>query len=362
LIQSNEGIRRLKEEASTGSIATATADLKRLRSTKTRYSDTIIPLCTAYIDAKTRKETAETQKAQARESLDQYRADVFPRYQTAINEYLRKFNAGFRIAEVQAVNPRGIISSTYQIEINNCRVPLSQQNPGEPSFRTTLSAGDRNTLALAFFFTSLDQEQSLASIVVIIDDPVSSLDEGRTITTAQEIRGLVQRAKQVVLLSHSRQALCEVWRFADHDNCSALSVICNASGSVIEKWNVQEASITEYDRQHALLRNYISGTERDVRRVAEALRHVLEGYFRVVCTDCFHPGDLLGVLVNKAKESARVGSPIMSDANIAELEAILQYANRFHHNTNPSWDVAVNNINEQELRGFVNRVLAFTKK
>ncbi len=362
LIQANESIRRLKEEALTGSLVAATNDLKRLRSTKTRFSDTVILLCTAYLDAKSRKETAEAQKLQAREALDQYRASVFPRYQTAINEYLRKFNAGFRIAEVQAINPRGIISSMYQIEINSCRVPLTQQNPEEPAFKNTLSAGDRNTLALAFFFSALDQEQSLSSIVVIVDDPVSSLDEGRTITTAQEIRGLVQRAKQVILLSHSRQALCEVWRFADHQNCSALSVVGNASGSTIEKWNVQGASITEYDRQHALLRNYISGTERDIRRVAEALRHVLEGYFRVVCTQHFPPGAMLGDLVNRAKESTRAGSPFMSDANIAELEAILQYANRFHHNTNASWDIVVNNINEQELRGFVNRVLAFTKK
>ena len=113
------------------------------------------------------KETAETQKVQARESLDQHRATVFPRYQTAINEYLRKFNAGFRI-EVEAVNPRGIISSTYQIEINNHRVPLAQQNPGEPAFKNTLSAGDRNTLALAFSFHRLTKNRHYHPLLLLL--------------------------------------------------------------------------------------------------------------------------------------------------------------------------------------------------
>lgn len=300
LLEANESIRKLKEEASTGSLIAATNDLKRLCAVKARFSDTVVPLCTAYSDAKERKEAAETQKVQAREALDQHRTTIFPRYQTAINEYLRKFNAGFRISEVQAINPRGISSSTYQIEIHNYRVPLTQQNPGEPAFKNTLSSGDRNTLALAFFFASLDQEQALSSNVVIIDDPVSSLDDGRTITTAQEIRAVVQKAEQVILLSHSRRTLCEVWQFADRQNYSALSVMPNVSGSVIETWNVSKESITEYDRQHTLLRKYIQGTERNIREVAKSLRHVLEGYLRVVCTEHFSPGAMIGPFIQRA--------------------------------------------------------------
>jgi wobble nucleotide-excising tRNase len=362
LLETNEDIRRLKEETSAGNLATATNDLKRFRAVKARFSDSIDPLCSAFLETKIRKETAEAQKVQARDALDQHRATVFPRYQTAINEYLRKFNAGFRIVEVQAINPRGITSSTYQIEINTCRVPLEQRNPGEAAFKNTLSAGDRNTLALAFFFASLDQEQSLSSTILVIDDPVSSLDDGRTITTAQEIRGFVERANQVILLSHSRRALCEVWRFANHQNCSALSVVLHADGSAIETWNVQQESITEYDRQHELLRRYIQGTERNIREVAKSLRHVLEGYLRVVCTEYFQPGAMVGPFIHRARELSQRGQPILPDEFIAELDAIVQYANRFHHDTNPSWDIEINNINEQALRGFVNRVLAFTKK
>ena len=82
-------------------------------------------------------------------NLDRYRTVIFPTYQTAINDYLRRFGAGFRLDSVSSVNNRGGFSCTYSVIINN--VPVSVTAAIGPSFRNTLSAGDRNTLALAFF-------------------------------------------------------------------------------------------------------------------------------------------------------------------------------------------------------------------
>lgn len=361
LLHANEEIARLKEVAASGSLPAATTDLQQLRAIKSRFTTDVNTLCNGYLEIKTQKEQAETQKVQAREALDNHRQEMFPRYQGAINEYLRKFNAGFRIVEVQAINPRGAQSSNYQIEIDNSRIQLTQQNPEDPAFKNTLSAGDRNTLALAFYFASLDQESALNSIVSIIDDPVSSLDDGRTMTTAQEIRELSSRVAQVILLSHSKKILCMVWQRSDRQNRSALSVIPHPDGSTIELWNVLEESITEYDRLHELLRRYESGTEREFREVAKGLRYVLEGYLRVVCTEYFPPGTLIGQLITRARDLAERGNPILSEPSISELDAITEYANKFHHDTNPSWDVVMSNINEHEIKGFVRRVLAFTK-
>lgn len=361
LLSANEEIAKLKELATSGNLLAATTDLQRLRAIKTRFTNDVNTLCNGYLEIKRQKVQAETQKAQARVNLDNHRQTMFPRYQVAINDYLGKFNAGFRIVEVEAINPRGVQSSTYQIEIDNSRVQLIQQNPEEPAFKNTLSSGDRNTLALAFYFASIDQESALNSIVSIIDDPVSSLDDGRTLTTAQEIRELSSRVAQVIVLSHSRRILCMVWQRSDQQNCSALSVVPDSGGSTIEPWNVREESITEYDRLHVLLRRYEAGTEREFREVAKGLRYVLEGYLRVVCTEYFPPGTLIGQLITRARDLAGGENPILTDSAIRELTAIVEYANKFHHETNHSWDVEINNINEQELKGFVRKVLAFTK-
>jgi len=215
---------------------------------------------------------------------------------------------------------------------------------------------------LAFFFASLDHENSPQDIIAVIDDPVSSLDDGRTLTTAQEIRSLSNQVAQVILLSHSKKTLCSVWQHVDRQNSSALAVVPDANGSTFTSWDVREESITEYDRQHELLRNYVAGNERNIRKVAIGLRYVLEGYLRVVFTEHFSPGSMIGQFIGHARNLARNGNIILSEQLVNELESITEYANKYHHNTNPSWDVAINNINETELRGFVERTLDFTKK
>lgn len=357
----NTDINRLKTEAQEGDLSAAKVDLGCLMATKSRFSNEVQQLCSDYLAVKEDKELAEQQKASARKRLDQHREEVIPRYQTGINELLRKFNADFRIVEVQAVNPRGRPSSTYCLEINNHRVPVDGSEPpsGSPAFQNTLSSGDRNTLALAFFFAWLSQEPNLSSVVVVIDDPVSSLDDARIVATAQEIRELEGRTMQTIVLSHSKQLLCAIWQHADHSRCTALVVRRSPSGSTITSWDIHEETITEYDRRHALLRDYDRGTSSDARQVAQSLRPVLEGFLRVACPEYYVPGTHLGTFVERARQSLNDPSPILSTQDLTELEQIKEYANRFHHDTNPAWDTEVANINETQLRGFMQRVLAF---
>lgn len=172
----NQAVRLAKERAAAGNAAALQGDLARLRAVRARHTPEIAPLCDEYLAEKARKTATEQQRDAARAALDQYRDRIFPAYQTAINEYLRRFNAGFRLDRVTSQNIRGGTACTYNVLINNQPVPVSgaAAAPGQPSFRTTLSAGDRNTLALAFFFASLDQDANLANKIVVIDDPISS--------------------------------------------------------------------------------------------------------------------------------------------------------------------------------------------
>ena len=69
---------------------------------------------------------------------------------------------------------RGGSSCSYSVLVNNVPVALTA-DAGEPAFRNTLSAGDRNALALAFFFFTLDRDPQIAQSTVVIDDPMTSL-------------------------------------------------------------------------------------------------------------------------------------------------------------------------------------------
>ncbi len=361
----NTQIRHLKEEVGSGDVREAEFQLQRLRASKKRFEDDVDKLCSDYLVSKSEKESLESRKAQARQHLDDHRRRVISRYQVTINDYLDRFNADFRIVEVAATNPRGIPSSTYKIEINDRQVAVARTEyaPGEHGFRNTLSSGDRNTLALAFFFAWLNQEPDLSSDIIIFDDPISSLDDSRAITTAQEIRDLAGQAKQVILLSHSKQLLCSVWHHIDQSACTALEIIRTDSGSKIVQWNIYEASITEHDKLHRLLRDYERGSVRAADRVAQALRPFLEGFLRVSYPEHFPPGSSIGHLVDEASRRLGAADEIISKTDLLEIQRLNEYARRFHHDSNPAYDdTTLANINEGELQGFVRRALAFAKR
>lgn len=362
LQQVNTTIRVVKEQAAAGNANALSADVARLKAVKARHSPRIAPLCDDYLNEKTAKVNTEQSRDQARTALDQYRTSAFPGYQTAINLYLERFNADFRLDSVTAVNTRGGPSCTYNVVINTVPVAVAggEPAPGEPSFRTALSAGDRNTLALAFFFASLDQDPQLAAKVVVIDDPVSSLDEHRSLTTVQEVRRLAQRTSQVIVLSHSKPFLCLIWEGTDRTVRAAINVVRDGNGSTIQPWDVGQDSITEQDRRHSLLRGYLAGSQANSREVARSIRPLLEAFLRVAYPDSFPPGYLLGQFSGICEQRVGATDEILRGGDLQELRDLMEYSNRFHHDTNPAWKTET--INDGKLRGFVARTLRFARK
>jgi len=109
---------------------------------------------------------------------------VIGRYEQAINRLLDEFNAGFRITGTKHGYPGGVASSSYQILINETPVELgdSQSPLDKPSFRNTLSSGDKSTLALAFFLAQLQHDPEKASKIRCPIEPprnVPSMPPGR---------------------------------------------------------------------------------------------------------------------------------------------------------------------------------------
>ncbi len=360
LVSNNEQIKQLKEQAEHGNLANAKKELKRLETIKRRFEPETIALCLQYVKAKADKLAAEARKEKAKEDLNLYRETSFPKCQTEVNKFLVRFNADFSLESFKAVDPKGQPSSSYALTVNQKSVPISSPD-NEPCFGTTLSTGDRNTLALAFFFASLESQQNLADATIIIDDPASSLDDGRTVATAQEIKKLTQRTEQVIVLSHSKRLLCEIWGNGNHPNWESLK-IRNAAvdSSTIEQWNVSDASISDYDRRHEAIRKYAEDNIGQPKEVAMELRPALEGYLRTACVENFPPGTMLGEFTGHAKNMESNGNPIIAQTELVELDELREYTNRFHHE-NPSWQTELANINETELRGFARRVLAFTR-
>ncbi|MER8631551.1 AAA family ATPase [Mesorhizobium opportunistum] len=360
LADANPRLDIVKEQAREANLAALTADQSRLRAVEARFEPAIALLCDAYLAEKAAKVATEQARDDARVALENHRRAVIPAYSAAINTFLQRFNASFRIGPVEGINHRGGTSLTYTLMVDGQAVPLSADGV-EPAFKNTLSAGDRNTLALAFFFASLEHDPRRANKVVIIDDPMTSLDEHRSLHTRQEIDRLARDVEATLVLSHSKPFLLGVWEQCRQMLKAAIELRRDGGGSTIVVWDVNGDMINEHDRRFSRTVAYIAQADPTTERaVAEGLRPMLEAYCRVAYSSDFPPGSLLGRFLGICAQ--RIGQPgeILPAQQAAELRALLDFGNRYHHDSNAGW--ATELINDAELEDFARRTLAFIRR
>lgn len=359
LADANGKIAIVQEQAAGDDLSTLKHDLARLQAYKSRFEKDVAERCNAYLAELADKNKTVKLRNESRRKLTEYRENIFPSYEQAINTYLQKLGATFRLGEVQSVNTRAGSSASYCVVINNENVPINAEEG--PSFKNTLSAGDRNTLALAFFLASLENDPNLSEKIVLVDDPMTSLDEHRRLRTKEEIIELAKRTRQVIVLSHEKPFLCSLWEQADRNERKSLRLIRTQDGSQFSLWDVRNDSISEHDKRHELVRAYLLQADPDQERnVAQAIRPILEAFMRVAFPEHFPPGTLLGAFLNKADQ--RIGAPneILSADDTNELRRLTNYGNQFHHDTNPAWQTAA--INDYELADFAKRALLFSSR
>lgn len=362
LVAANKAIIDVQKKAANANPGMIAQDLSRLKATKARHTPEIATKCTAYLVEKEAEAETKREREEAKHELDDYRKSTFPMSEETINTFLHHFGANFKLGSVTSKSTRGRPTCTYNVVINENPVSIGVGTPkeGEPSFRNTLSSGDRNTLALAFFFASLKQDPELSNAIVVIDDPISSLDDHRSLVTVQEVRKMSERASQVIVLSHNKRFLCEIWKRADTSTRVALEIAQDRTGSTLRQWDVDQESVQKHIQIHRDLREYVASGAGKPRQIAESIRPHLEAFFQFNYPDHFPPGTLLGRFLEICRQREGQKDEILDADTTQELAALVEYANQFHHDTGSAWDTG--SINKTELQGFVKRTLAFTRR
>src|SRR5690606_29640403 len=125
-------------------------------------------------------------------------------------------------------------------------------------------------------------------------------------------------------------------------------------------WNVDYDSITAHARRHAALRDHVAKRAGNDREIAQSLRPHVEAFLRVARPEHLRRGTFRGSYRGLREQRVITGQQILNGADIQELRDIVEYANRFHHDTNAAWEAEI--VNAGELTGFVTRVLTFVKR
>ena len=346
-----------KNESGEANAQAAERQLARYRAIKDRHSERVAGLCAVRARLIAKKDAIERCKQEVRQQLNAHTRGIARPYERRINHHLDAFNSGFRIAETQHHYPAGIAASTYRLVINNTAIDLGDGRtpPDLPSFKNTLSSGDRTTLALAFFFTHLEQDRDVAAKTVVFDDPFSSQDAFRRRQTVHEITRVGQSCAQVIVLSHDATFLKQVWdKTPPAERVSLTLANHGVHGTKITNVDLENAcqgrTASDLDDLQTY-RNTGAGRPRDVIR---KMRGVLETHCWTTYPAYFRPReDWLGEIVRKIRAG---GDQHPAHDLYDELDQINDYTSQYHHGEDIAHPMP-DEIDPQELTGYVKRTL-----
>jgi wobble nucleotide-excising tRNase len=354
----NVSITAKKKETEGGNLTRGKSDLGELQAVQKRYGPSVDAACSAYSGAVDAKTALDDKKAAAKTNLDSYSGTVVAQYEKRINKLLQMFGAGFRIGETKTRYVGGNVSSTFHIVINNVPVALGDADTpaAQACFKNTLSAGDRSTLALAFFIAQLESDPKLADTVVVFDDPLTSQDRSRRLQTKQEVCRLAGTARQVIVMSHDPGFLKLIQDSVPSGMARTLQFVrLGEKNSTIGECDIDDIVRGDYFDNYNILHKYLYNNDGPPRLVVRSIRPLLEAYMRVKLPRDFKPNEWLGDMIGKIRDSA-VGSQLdEAKAILGELEVINEYSKRYHHDEGAG--VEADPIDDGELQSFIRRTL-----
>jgi wobble nucleotide-excising tRNase len=334
----------------------------RLQAIKRRYDPQVVNLLVQLATARTGVNSADKTKKAARESLGSLMTSTLGRYQTSINALLKNFGASFSINGMSANFRGNAPRSDYGLLLRGKDVALEG---GSPSFATALSEGDKRTLAFAFFVASTLVDPKLESRVIVIDDPMCSLDLNRRHHTRTVLRKIHAKAEQLIVLAHDPYFLRDLRDALNKDDSTAPVAMFQLTAAPhnytdFASLDIDRECESDYARHHRLLTNFSTGNGGDTAMVAKAVRPMLEGYLHRRFPGLVPKGLMFGGVVIHIRDTV-TPSPLCHAANLVdELTEINDYVGQFHHDTNPDADVAT--ISVPELKTFVDRALCVVHK
>lgn len=347
-IEANRRIQAVKDAIAVADKTKAEAALATLRAIKKRYSEPVLGLASNYTQLLEDKKALVSEKEAKKVELDTYDTTILGSYEADINRLLASFGASFRLAQCGKNYVGKVPQSTYCLRFDSSDVDVTKNSANDPGFDTTMSAGDKNTFALAFFLSQLKRDPEIANKIVVFDDPFTSLDDFRRAMTAKEIvrAGEPDGAAQIIVLSHDKFFLDTVRSLIHGASCMPFQISASGAGSSIEPWDIEREVKEGYLQDHMRLQDFADGQCGDARDMRMVMRPLLERYIRYRFPNQIHEGKWLGDML--ATIRADSGHPLAPQYN--ELDDINGYTAPFHHDPNTPFA-------EDEVRAYAQRTL-----
>ncbi|WP_146070713.1 AAA family ATPase [Cryobacterium sp. M91] len=364
--QAQTEINTFKSSLSAAGVHQLEKELAAARLASLRGSNDVVRLLTERSAAK--KEVGQQERAatEARDASKSAMNQILSEFEVNINDHLLKMGAQFSIEKVTSTFAGGTSRGNYGLKLRGTSIDVSN---GLPPFRLALSEGDKRTLAFAFFCAIVLQDNDLRGQVIVVDDPVTSLDAHRRRHTTNTLNEISLRGAQVIILAHDATYLRDVrqsFKKKEKDNYNALRTSAelqlmrpSSGDAVLTSHDLDRECESKYFRHYRLLRSFIAGERESGAWVshtvaANAVRPLVEGYLHRRFPGRV-PEKTLGAVV--VDINSATSSDVLAHAKplAAELSQINDWAAGPHHDTQS--DFAGQDADSQEVRAFAIRAL-----
>jgi wobble nucleotide-excising tRNase len=355
--EANKLIESFKRSATPARLQSAQNELKWLQLTKKRHEQPLSDACAEYTKLTKEKEALDKQKAEARRKLEKYSTTVVDSYRNT-NAFLKTFTAGFRLDKMKVEYSGRVPNSTFCIVINDTSVEMgSGDTPlDEPSFRNTLSSGDKSTLALAFFLAQIKADAEKGDCIVVFDDPFNSQDQFRRTCTMGEIRRCGRDVAQVLVMSHNSRFLRDLWEqeLPTNERKALWLLPFGHKDTVIAEWPIETDTESEDAANRRVLLSYYHESKGNPRDVVQKLRPVVETHMQRMAPQLAKIKGL-GNMLGKVRDDN--APSIILDA-YDDIDDINSYTRKYMHGEGKNPDTEP--VSSTELHGFVGKVLEIT--
>jgi wobble nucleotide-excising tRNase len=237
-----------------------------------------------YLAAARRDGRAKNARKVTQKKLKDANEAAADHYHVRVNHYLQRFGVSPRITRPTNSMAGNAGSSDYSLVIRGESVPRGR-GPGagpSPSFRNTLSTGDKTTLALAFFLAKLDHDGALNQKVIVFDDPLASHDSHRRGKTVEAIKELCGRCLQLIVLSHDEYFLRDIEKLCDSATKASyqMEYIDGDEWSAAKHVRLTDLCRSDHTKRLDKLAAYADSRQGDPDDIVLHVRQVIETHFR----------------------------------------------------------------------------------
>lgn len=309
-------------------------NVEQLENERVRHDDSVAPLCNEYLRLVVKKEEVTGAGKAAKVKMDQSMESLLAKYRDEMNAYLEHFGSAIRIENPRTNHKTKPPSVEYSISIDGVSFPLGKPMALKdvPCFGNTLSDGEKNLFALSLFLAHVKTRADLDQVVVVIDDPVNSLDQERRLMIAQTLLNMRDKLAQVVVLTHEPRLAHMLYRSGPAADCKMLCIRRDGDSSCIRDWDTKDRDLaSDYFRNYFTIADYVGGKPVDWQLVSRSIRPFAEDYLRQRFPGEFGDNEWLGQMADRIDEAGSQDQLASMKPKLVDIRLIAKATNPTHH-------------------------------